>query len=99
MTVTLPRSVSPFVALFSESTARALVTVPRGHDTAFTALCDEHNVPWSVLGTVTSAPDLVVRDVFSVPLDEIRSAWSETLPKYFGGVATKVAVPVLPETD
>ncbi len=30
---------------------------------------------------------LEVRDEFSLPLDEVRAAWTATLPKLFGGVA------------
>ncbi|WP_344610960.1 phosphoribosylformylglycinamidine synthase subunit PurL, partial [Dactylosporangium salmoneum] len=40
--ITLPEDLNAFVALFSESTARALVSVPRGHEKAFTALCAQH---------------------------------------------------------
>jgi phosphoribosylformylglycinamidine synthase len=89
--VALPANVSPFVAMFSESTARALVTVPRGHDKAFAALCDERGVPWTALGVVTRNDELEIRGVFSVPLDELRTAYTETLPKQFGGVKPRAA--------
>ena len=87
--IALPDGISPFVAMFSESTARALVAVPRGHDRAFTTLCDEHNVPWTALGVATKNGQLEIRDQFTVSLAELRSAWSATLPKYFGGVAAR----------
>jgi phosphoribosylformylglycinamidine synthase subunit PurL len=82
--IVLPDGVSPFVALFSESTARVLVAIPRGHETAFTALCDEHGVPWTALGVVDHGAELEIRNQFSLPLDELRAAYSGTLPKYFG---------------
>jgi phosphoribosylformylglycinamidine synthase len=32
----------------------------------------------------TGGTALVVKDQFEVPLDELRAAWSSTLPKLFG---------------
>ncbi|HLL65151.1 MAG TPA: phosphoribosylformylglycinamidine synthase subunit PurL [Micromonosporaceae bacterium] len=85
-TVALPEQVSPFVALFSESTARAVVAVPRGHETAFTGLCEEFNLPYARIGAVQAHSGVLeVRDQFSIPLPELRAAWSETLPRLFGG--------------
>jgi phosphoribosylformylglycinamidine synthase len=82
-TVAIPEDLDPFVALFSESTARALVAVPRGHDKAFTALVDEHGLPWAPIG-VAGGGSLEVRDQFSIPLDELRATWSGTMPRLFG---------------
>ncbi|WP_020522561.1 phosphoribosylformylglycinamidine synthase subunit PurL [Catelliglobosispora koreensis] len=73
----------PFVTLFSESASRILVAVSVGHRQAFEALVTEHEIPHSVIG-VTGGSSLVFRDQFEIPLDELRSAWSETLPKLFG---------------
>ncbi len=84
-TVALPEDLDPFVALFSESTGRALVAVPRGHDKAFTALVDEHGLPWAPIG-VAGGGSLEVRGQFSIPLDELRSTWTGTLPRLFGSV-------------
>ncbi|MBB5870848.1 phosphoribosylformylglycinamidine synthase [Allocatelliglobosispora scoriae] len=86
----------PFTFLFSESTGRVLVAIPRGVDKAFTALCEEYQVPVTAIGTVTAegAP-LAIRDQFSVALDELRTAWTETLPKLFGStVVTNAAVEI-----
>jgi phosphoribosylformylglycinamidine synthase len=81
----LPDDVDPFTLLFSESTARALVSVPRGHEKAFTALCAERGVPYTPLGVVDSRGGaLDVRGQFRIPLDELRAAWSGTLPALFG---------------
>ena len=75
----------PFVYLFSESAGRALVTVPRGQDKAFTALCDEHGLPWTPIGATDSASgQLEVRGQFAIGLDELRSAHTGTLPRLFG---------------
>ena len=78
---------SPFVYLFSESAGRALVAVPRGHDKAFVALAAEYGVPCTPLGVTAAEPVLDVRDTFAIPLDEVRAAWSATLPALFGGPA------------
>ncbi|MEU5551751.1 phosphoribosylformylglycinamidine synthase subunit PurL [Micromonospora sp. NPDC047793] len=77
----------PFVFLFSESAGRVLVSVPRGHEKAFTALCAEHGVPWELIGvTDSTAAALEVHGQFRVELDELREAHTGTLPKLFGGV-------------
>jgi phosphoribosylformylglycinamidine synthase len=75
----------PFVYLFSESTARAIVAVPRGQEKAFTALCTERGLPWTAIGVVdANTRALDVRGQFTIPLDELREAWSGTLPRLFG---------------
>jgi phosphoribosylformylglycinamidine synthase len=84
--VALPEDLEPAVALFSESTGRALAVVARGHDKAFTALADELGMPWTALG-VAGGSSLAVRDQFSIPLDELRTAWTGTLPALFNGPA------------
>ncbi|MFS8496987.1 MAG: phosphoribosylformylglycinamidine synthase subunit PurL [Micromonosporaceae bacterium] len=75
----------PAVLLFSESSARVLVSVPRGREVAFVGLCNEMGVPWTPLGVVTG-PDtpLEVAGLFQIPLDELRRSWSATLPGLFG---------------
>ncbi|WP_084557149.1 phosphoribosylformylglycinamidine synthase subunit PurL [Hamadaea tsunoensis] len=82
----------PFVYLFSESTGRALVTVPPGHEMAFTALCEERQLPVTKLGTVAAeGAALSVQGQFSVSLDELREAWTGTLPRLFGStISTNV---------
>jgi len=76
----------PFVALFSESTARAVVAVTAEHAERFVALCAEHGVPCTRIGTVGEAGDdarLTVEGIFEVPLAEVRAAWTATLPALF----------------
>jgi phosphoribosylformylglycinamidine synthase len=73
----------PFVALFSESTARAVVTVPPGSGPRFLALCAEHGVPVSDLGAVAGRA-LRVHGLFELPVDELRAASEATLPALFG---------------
>ncbi|MGH3413142.1 MAG: phosphoribosylformylglycinamidine synthase subunit PurL [Marmoricola sp.] len=74
--VTLPDD--PFVALFSESAARALVTVPGHAVEDLEARAADHGVPVTRLGTTGGSSLDVGR--FAVPLDELRAAWSATLP-------------------
>jgi phosphoribosylformylglycinamidine synthase II len=72
----------PFVALFSESSARVLVSV-ESPDT-FTARCDEADVPWQRLGLVTDTPALRIEGVGELALPELSEAWEGTLPALFG---------------
>ena len=69
----------PFVALFSESAGRVLVTVaPDGEERLF-ELAAEHGVPVTSLGQ-TRGDVLSVPGLFDVPLEELRTAWTSTLP-------------------
>ncbi len=72
-----------FVGLFSESTARAIVTVAAHDIDELRALCARHDVPITEIGT-TGGDALVVDGAFDIPLDELRSAWESTLPAAFG---------------
>jgi phosphoribosylformylglycinamidine synthase len=72
-----------FTALFSESAARALVSVVPGREREFAALASEHGVPAAVLG-VTAGDTLTVEGAFEVPLTELRQVWTATLPALFG---------------
>ncbi len=73
----------PFVDLFSESAARALVVVrPEAYD-EFASLCGRHDVPCYGLG-VTGGTSLVVEDVFEVPVEELRETHRAVLPALFG---------------
>ena len=73
----------PFVALFSESAARAIVTVPDDAAAAFDAMAGALGVPLSWMGH-TGGDQLVVEGHFGIPLDELRAAWSATLPAALG---------------
>jgi phosphoribosylformylglycinamidine synthase subunit PurL len=79
--VTLPGD--PFTALFSESAARAIVSVQPGREHEFEALCAGNKIPATVLGT-TGGDTLTVEGTFEVPLDELKQVWEATLPALFG---------------
>ncbi|WP_213456196.1 phosphoribosylformylglycinamidine synthase subunit PurL [Rhizomonospora bruguierae] len=91
----------PFLYLFSESAGRAVVAVPRGQEKAFTALCDERGLPWSAIGVVdATGGELEIRGQFTIGLDELRGAYSRTLPDLFGAAAaTPTPVPVGAESE
>ena len=81
--VWLPDELDPFVALFSESAGRAIVAVPRSEEVRFTDMCSARGFPHARIGvTDGSGPDAVldVQDQFSLPLADVRAAWSATLP-------------------
>jgi len=81
--VTLPPDVDPFVALFSESAGRVLVSLPAADVAELVSLCAEHDIPLTSLGQVSAGEvaELSVTGQFSVPLRRIREAWSATLPR------------------
>jgi phosphoribosylformylglycinamidine synthase subunit PurL len=75
-----------FEALFSESAGRALVALTPDRIQQFTRLCADRNLPWVRIGAVTpDSSTLEVGGAFAVPLDELRAAWSGTLPALFDG--------------
>ncbi|MFF5210233.1 phosphoribosylformylglycinamidine synthase subunit PurL [Streptosporangium sp. NPDC000396] len=81
-TVSLPGG-EAFVGLFSESSARALVTVKPESFDAFAELCAAHDVPCYGLGT-TGGTSLVVEGVLDIPVTELRQTHEVTLPGIFG---------------
>jgi phosphoribosylformylglycinamidine synthase len=82
--VVLPEDSDPFVALFAESAGRAVVTVPRSEEVRFTDMCSARALPFARIGVVDlSSGHLEVQGQFTVPLHELREAWSATLPARF----------------
>ncbi|MGZ0066800.1 phosphoribosylformylglycinamidine synthase subunit PurL [Microbacterium arborescens] len=81
-------------ALFSESTGRVIVSVPREEDVKFRGLCEGRNYPVIRIG-VTDAADgvesvLDIQGLFSVPVAEIRATSRATLPAAFGDIVDEV---------
>lgn len=72
----------PFVTLFAESTARCLVAVAPEHEAELRALAAEHDVPVTALGT--TGGEVLDTGLFSVPLEELRTTWTATLPAALG---------------
>jgi phosphoribosylformylglycinamidine synthase II len=69
----------PFLALFSESAARAVVTVAPEDEERLFELAAEHGVPITSLGE-TRGDSLDVTGVFDLPLETLRTHWRLTLP-------------------
>jgi len=77
--------VDAFEALFSETGARAVVTLDPDQVEAFEALCAEHGVPVLTLGETTDDATLTVRGQFGIGLDELGPIWRSTLRDAFAG--------------
>ncbi len=74
-------------ALFSESTARVLVSVAREDDVKFRGLCEGRGVPVLRIGVTDAEVDgLELQDRFSLTHAELRHAHRATLPAHFGAV-------------
>ncbi|WP_374976346.1 phosphoribosylformylglycinamidine synthase subunit PurL [Microbacterium trichothecenolyticum] len=81
-------------ALFSESTGRVIVSVPREDDVKFRGLCEGRGYPVLRIGVTDSAADgdepaLEVQGLFTVPLAELRDLSTSTLPDAFGPIVTE----------
>jgi phosphoribosylformylglycinamidine synthase len=82
--IVLPEDADPFVYLFSESTGRAVVSVPRSEEIRFTDMCTARGLPRARIGVIdVLETKLNVQGHFEVPLRELRTAWSSTLPAQF----------------
>jgi phosphoribosylformylglycinamidine synthase II len=71
-----------FVDLFSESAGRVVVTVTADDAIRLDELAREHGVLVTRLGE-TGGDTLVVTGQFETPVDELREAWTATLPAVF----------------
>jgi len=84
-------------ALFSESTGRVLVSVPREDDVKFRGLCEGRGYPVLRIG-VTDAPgdgedpSLEVQGLFTVSATDLRATSRATLPAAFGPTITEPAL-------
>ena len=74
----------PFVALFSESTARVVVAVRPEDEERFSVLCADNGVPVTELGTTQAEPAFEVQGEFRVPLEELRAVWTAPIPAAMG---------------
>ncbi|MBG6217881.1 phosphoribosylformylglycinamidine synthase [Arthrobacter sp. CAN_A6] len=77
--------VDAFTALFSESQARAVVSVPRSEEVRFNDMCTARNFPAIRIGVVdVENQALDVQGYFNLPLGQLREAHEGTLPRHFG---------------
>src|SRR5665811_361223 len=76
--------VDAFTLLFSESTGRAIVAVPATAEARFTDLCKATGFAHARIGVVDDeARALDVQGHFTLPLDELRTVHTSTLPAIF----------------
>ncbi|RLQ83803.1 phosphoribosylformylglycinamidine synthase subunit PurL [Salinibacterium amurskyense] len=72
-------------ALFSESTGRMIVSIPREDDVKFRGLCEGRGYPAVRIGvTDAAAPALEIQDQFTLTLEELLTAHRGTLAEAFG---------------
>ncbi len=69
----------PFVELFSESSARAMVVVTEEQHEQLVSLAEKHGVELASVGR-TGGTDLEVVGQLSIPVAELRTAWQSTIP-------------------
>ncbi|MEP7194765.1 MAG: phosphoribosylformylglycinamidine synthase subunit PurL [Actinomycetota bacterium] len=80
--------VDAFTLLFSESAGRAIVAVPRSEQARFADLCSSRGFAHASIGVVEdevgdAGSALEVQGQFILPLDELRTAHTSTLPAVF----------------
>ncbi|WP_455133667.1 phosphoribosylformylglycinamidine synthase subunit PurL [Microbacterium aurum] len=84
-------------ALFSESTGRVIVSVPREEDVKFRGLCEGRGYPVLRIGVTDppadgDEPALEIQDVFTLTVSELRARSQATLPAVFGATITEPAL-------
>jgi phosphoribosylformylglycinamidine synthase len=88
----LPIDGDAFVTLFSESTGRVLVSIPPDLTDELESLCAEAEIAVTRLGVVgpRENAELHIAGQFILSLDEIREAWSSTLPAAMGSPQAQI---------
>jgi phosphoribosylformylglycinamidine synthase len=76
-------NISKTAVLFSETTARVLVTVGREDDVKFVGLCEQRGIPITRIGVTDTEPTLEIQNIASWPLADLRTASEATLPELF----------------
>ena len=85
MRIVLPEDADPFVWLFSESSGRVIVSVPRGEEIRFQQMLTAQNIPHARIGVTDPDPSTFeVQGQFTLTIDELREAHEGTLPALFG---------------
>lgn len=81
----LPGELDPCAELFSETQARAVVSLPVEALDEFTTLCDRSGVPNTQIGEVRADKQIEARGLFTLQLDELREQWAATIPDAMQG--------------
>ena len=82
--ITLPETIDPFIALFSESAGRVVVVVPPDKESRFRELCATRQVFATRIGVVATeqeTPELEFQGQFAVTIDELRAAQRSHPPR------------------
>ncbi|THV40664.1 phosphoribosylformylglycinamidine synthase subunit PurL [Glycomyces buryatensis] len=83
--ILLPEGADPFTYLFSESTGRVMVVIPRGQEQAVRASCEQRGLPITPLGVADANTDgLHLRDHFDIGREEILAAWKGRIAEKLG---------------
>ncbi len=84
-TIALPAQFIPggvAAGLFAETPGRVLITVHPANAEALSALASKYEIPLHQLGS-TGGSDLMINEA-AIPLEQLRKAHTETLPRLFG---------------
>ncbi|MDP2289250.1 MAG: phosphoribosylformylglycinamidine synthase subunit PurL [Actinomycetota bacterium] len=81
--IRIPEDVDPFVFLFSESAARAVVAASGLLAGAFIDYCSHLGLPVTEIGLVTAGDSLEFSGHFTIGLEELREAHTRTIPALF----------------
>jgi phosphoribosylformylglycinamidine synthase len=81
--VTLVSDLPAHVTLFSESAARAVVSVDPADEDDLVGLASEHGVPAVRIGE-TGGPRALVEGLVDVPVDDLVTAWEGAIPELLG---------------
>ena len=79
-------AVDATTAMFSESSARMLVSVPREDDVRFQGLCEGRAIPFLRIGVTDDSGTLEVQDHFTIAIEELRRVHRAALTAAFGAV-------------
>ncbi|MFZ4117978.1 MAG: phosphoribosylformylglycinamidine synthase subunit PurL, partial [Rhodoluna sp.] len=71
-------------ALFSESTARVIVSVGREDDVKFVGLCEARGVPVLRIGVTDASGQLEIQDLATWRIDDLKKSHGATIPELFG---------------
>jgi phosphoribosylformylglycinamidine synthase len=71
-------------ALFSESTARVIVSVGREDDVKFVGLCEARGIPVLRIGVTDASGHLEIQDLATWKIEELRNSNGATIPELFG---------------
>ncbi|HHX85825.1 MAG TPA: phosphoribosylformylglycinamidine synthase subunit PurL [Actinomycetales bacterium] len=83
--IVLPEDADPFVWLFSESSGRVVVSVPRGEEIRFQQMLTAQQIPHARIGvTDPDSGTFEVQGQFTLTTEELRAAHEGTLPALFG---------------